>query len=115
MSSCACSGTGTSTASTSSPTRYQEQAGGIAEALGLAAHFAEGGPVLVMLADNILERSIRPMVDAFRADPVGARILLSKVDEPEHLRHLGVPVVRRRRPGGAHRGETRDIRPRTTA
>ena len=71
---------------------YQEKAGGIAEALGLAAHFAEGGPVLVMLADNIVERSIRPMVDAFRADPVGARILLSKVAEPEHLRHLGVPV-----------------------
>ena len=65
---------------------------GIAEALGLAAHFAEGGPVLVMLADNIVERSIRTMVDAFLADPVGARILLSKVDEPEHLRHLGVPV-----------------------
>jgi glucose-1-phosphate thymidylyltransferase len=45
---------------------YQENAGGIAEALGLAAHFAEGGPVLVMLADNIVERSIRPIVDAFR-------------------------------------------------
>jgi glucose-1-phosphate thymidylyltransferase len=71
---------------------YQENAGGIAEALGLAAHFAEGGPVLVMLADNIVERSIRPIVDAFRANPVGARILLSPVSEPEHLRHLGVPV-----------------------
>ena len=71
---------------------YQEQAGGIAEALGLAERFADGGPVLVMLADNVIERSIRPMVDAFRADPVGARILLSEVAEPEHLRHLGVPV-----------------------
>jgi glucose-1-phosphate thymidylyltransferase len=71
---------------------YQEKAGGIAEALGLAAHFAEGEPVLVMLADNILERSIKPTVDAFCADPTGARILLSKVDEPAHLRHLGVPV-----------------------
>jgi glucose-1-phosphate thymidylyltransferase len=71
---------------------YQEKAGGIAEALGLAEHFAGGEPVLVMLADNVLERSIRPMVDAFRADPVGARILLSRVAEPEHLRHLGVPV-----------------------
>ncbi len=71
---------------------YQEKAGGIAEALGLAAHFAEGEAVLVMLADNILERSIRPTVDAFCADPTGARILLSKVDEPAHLRHLGVPV-----------------------
>jgi glucose-1-phosphate thymidylyltransferase len=71
---------------------YQENAGGIAEALGLAAHFAEGGPVLVMLGDNIVGQSIRPTVDAFRADPVGARILLSEVAEPEHLRHLGVPV-----------------------
>ena len=51
---------------------YQEQAGGIAEALGLASHFAGGEPVLVMLADNVLERSIRPTVDAFRADPTGA-------------------------------------------
>ena len=48
---------------------YQEKAGGIAEALGLAEHFAGGDPVLVMLADNVLERSIRPMVDAFCADP----------------------------------------------
>jgi glucose-1-phosphate thymidylyltransferase len=71
---------------------YQEKAGGIAEALGLAEHFAGGDPVLVMLADNVLEQSIKPMVDAFCADPTGARILLSRVPESEHLRHLGVPV-----------------------
>ena len=56
---------------------YQEKAGGIAEALGLAEEFADGDPVLVMLADNVMERSIQPMVDAFRADPTGARILLT--------------------------------------
>ena len=50
---------------------YQERPGGIAEALGLAARFVDGDPVLVMLADNIVERSIRPMVDAFRAHPHG--------------------------------------------
>ena len=72
---------------------YQEQAGGIAEALGEAEGFADGEPVLVMLADNVMEQSIKPMVDAFRADPTGARILLTAVDEPEHLRHLGVPVL----------------------
>jgi glucose-1-phosphate thymidylyltransferase len=72
---------------------YQENAGGIAEALGLAERFVDGEPVLVMLADNVMERSIKPMVDAFRADPTGARILLTAVDEPEHLRHLGVPVL----------------------
>ena len=70
---------------------YQERPGGIAEALGLAERFVGDDPVLVMLADNIVERSIRPAVDAFRADPTGARILLTPVDEPEHLRHLGVP------------------------
>ena len=72
---------------------YQERPGGIAEALGLAERFSEGEPVLVMLADNVVERSIKPMVDAFRADPNGARILLSAVTEPEHLRHLGVPEL----------------------
>jgi glucose-1-phosphate thymidylyltransferase len=72
---------------------YQDKAGGIAEALGLAERFVDGDPVLVMLADNVMERSIKPMIDAFRAQPVGARILLTPVDEPEHLRHLGVPVL----------------------
>ncbi len=72
---------------------YQERPGGIAEALGLAERFADGEPVLVMLADNVVERSIKPMVDAFRAHPTGARILLSEVAEPAHLRHLGVPEL----------------------
>ncbi len=72
---------------------YQDKAGGIAEALGYAESFADGEPVLVMLADNVMERSIKPMVDAFCADPAGARILLTPVHEPEHLRHLGVPVL----------------------
>jgi glucose-1-phosphate thymidylyltransferase len=72
---------------------YQERPGGIAEALGLAERFADSDPVLVMLADNVVGRSIRPMVDAFRADPHGARILLTAVAEPEHLRHLGVPEI----------------------
>ena len=58
---------------------YQEKPGGIAEALGLAARFVDGEPVLVMLADNIVERSIKPMVDAFRSGPNGARILLTPV------------------------------------
>jgi glucose-1-phosphate thymidylyltransferase len=72
---------------------YQDKAGGIAEALGYAEKFVDGDPVLVMLADNVMERSIKPMVDAFRADPVGARILLTPVAEVQHLQHLGVPVL----------------------
>ena len=72
---------------------YQDRPGGIAEALGLAERFADGEPVVVMLADNVVEGSIRAMVRAFEAEPEGARILLTEVGEPEHLRHLGVPEL----------------------
>jgi glucose-1-phosphate thymidylyltransferase len=72
---------------------YQERAGGIAEALGLAERFAGGDRIVVMLADNVLERSLKPAVEHFAAQERGARILLSHVEEPEHLRHLGVPEL----------------------
>jgi glucose-1-phosphate thymidylyltransferase len=72
---------------------YQERAGGIAEALGLAERFASGEPIVVMLADNVVERSIRHAVENFEAQGPGARILLAREDDPEHLRHLGVPEL----------------------
>jgi glucose-1-phosphate thymidylyltransferase len=46
-----------------------------------------------MLADNVAERSIRPAVDNFLDQEKGARILLSRVEEATHLRHLGVPEL----------------------
>lgn len=61
---------------------YQERAGGIAEALGLAEYFAGGEPVVVLLADNIFERSVAPIVRRFRSDPRGARLVLAEVDNP---------------------------------
>ena len=69
---------------------YQEQAGGIAQALGLAEHFAAGGPVAVILGDNIFERSLAPIVDNFRKKPRGARIALATVDNPSSY---GVAVM----------------------
>jgi glucose-1-phosphate thymidylyltransferase len=72
---------------------YQERAGGIAEALGLAERFAAGEPIVVMLADNVMERSIKHAVDNFEAQGSGARILLAREEDPEHLRHLGVPEL----------------------
>jgi glucose-1-phosphate thymidylyltransferase len=72
---------------------YQERAGGIAEALGLAERFAAAEPIVVMLADNVLERSIRHAVENFDSQEAGARILLAREDDPEHLRHLGVPEL----------------------
>jgi glucose-1-phosphate thymidylyltransferase len=69
---------------------YQEREGGIAEALGIAERFAGGDPIVVMLADNVLEGSLRSPVERFRAQERGARLLLSRIEAAEHLRHLGV-------------------------
>ncbi len=69
----------------------QEQAGGIAEALGLAREFAGGDRVVVMLADNIFGGSIAPTIRNFGQQERGARVVLAHVRETEHLRHLGVP------------------------
>jgi len=70
---------------------YQERPGGIAEALGLAERFVAEEPVLVMLGDNIVERTFRPTVERFDVQGVGARIVLTAEEDPLHLRHLGVP------------------------
>jgi glucose-1-phosphate thymidylyltransferase len=64
---------------------YQEGEGGIAEALGLAEHFAEGHRVCVMLGDNIIEGNIIEAAENFRAQPAGARILLKEVPDAERF------------------------------
>ncbi len=64
---------------------YQEGEGGIAEALGLCEHFADGQPICVVLGDNILEKSIRAAADDFRKQKVGARILLKEVPDAERF------------------------------
>lgn len=69
---------------------YQEGEGGIAAALGLAEDFAEKSPICVVLGDNILEKSIASFVRKFRHQGSGAKILLSKVNDPERF---GVPVI----------------------
>ena len=68
---------------------YQENPGGIAEALGLAEHVVADERACVMLADNVVENSIAPSVEAYAKQERGGRILLHRA-EPEHLRHLGV-------------------------
>jgi glucose-1-phosphate thymidylyltransferase len=72
---------------------YQENPGGIAEALGLAERFVDHDRVCVMLADNVLERTFRTSVERFAEQERGARILLAREPDPEHLRHLGVPEL----------------------
>ena len=89
----------------------QERPGGIAEALGLTEAFADGGPIVLMLADNLLERSLADMVTSFAKEPTGARLLLSAMDDDEHLRHLGVPELDAGRPHRGDRGEAGRSRP----
>jgi glucose-1-phosphate thymidylyltransferase len=67
---------------------YQEGEGGIAEALSLVEHFAAGGPVCVVLGDNIIEGNISAAVRAYRHQGQGAKIILKKVSDPQRF---GVP------------------------
>jgi glucose-1-phosphate thymidylyltransferase len=72
---------------------YQDRPGGIAEALGLAERFVDGDRVVVMLADNVIERTLQPAAANFLAQESGARIVLARIDDPAHLAHLGVPEL----------------------
>jgi len=69
---------------------YQDGEGGIADALGLAEHFAEGDKILVMLGDNVIEKNIIESVRRFKDQERGARILLKEVDNPQDY---GVAVL----------------------
>jgi len=60
---------------------YQEGEGGIADALDLAEHFADGQKICVVLGDNIIEGNIRQAADDFRAQESGAKILLKEVPD----------------------------------
>ena len=68
---------------------YQQGEGGIADALRLCEHFADGQRIVVILGDNIFQRGIAPYVERFAAQESGARILLK---ESEDLQRFGVPV-----------------------
>jgi glucose-1-phosphate thymidylyltransferase len=70
---------------------YQQGEGGIAAALMLAEHFAEGGKICVVLGDNVIERNIQRAADNFRKQERGAKILLKRVPDPHRF---GVPVLR---------------------
>lgn len=64
---------------------YQRGEGGIAEALSLAEHFAKGYKIVVILGDNIFEKSIKKYIFKFQQQAKGARILLKEVSDPERF------------------------------
>lgn len=70
--------------------RVQDEAGGIAQALGLARRFGRSGRLAVVLGDNIFESPLTPFAEAFRRQPSGAKILVQEVSDPSRY---GVAVT----------------------
>ena len=65
--------------------KVQDEAGGIAQALGLAENFANGQSLAVILGDNIFQASLKPHAERFVAQGQGARLLLKQVVDPERF------------------------------
>ncbi len=62
--------------------KVQEDPRGIADALLLGENFANGGPIAVILGDNIATHSIKPYVGKFKNQAKGAKVLLKQVSNP---------------------------------
>lgn len=62
--------------------RVQDNAGGIAEALGLARGFVGSDACVVILGDNIFQDDISPFVQRFVRQGRGARLVLREVPDP---------------------------------
>jgi len=64
---------------------YQKGERGIADALRLAENFVDGGKFVVMLGDNVTDASLKTMVEKFRRQPSGGRVLIKKVPDPQRF------------------------------
>lgn len=65
--------------------KVQDQAGGIAQAIGLARNFVGSDRFAVILGDNIFQADIKSYADKFMAQKQGARVLLKEVEDPERF------------------------------
>ncbi len=87
---------------------YQENEGGIPEALKLAEDFADRGPITVILGDNTTDADISSSVKRFRG---GATIFLKKVPDPERY---GVPEFDPKDPKRIVRVEEKPKKPKSS-
>ncbi|MEZ0537114.1 sugar phosphate nucleotidyltransferase [Caldicellulosiruptoraceae bacterium PP1] len=62
--------------------RIQDEAGGIAQALGLCNFFVGNDKCVVILGDNIFEDDISEYVKNFEKQDKGAKILIKEVQDP---------------------------------
>jgi len=65
--------------------KVQDEAGGIAQALGLAENFAQKQPIIVILGDNVFEDNLSDYADRFISQKTGARVMLKQVPKPERF------------------------------
>jgi glucose-1-phosphate thymidylyltransferase len=65
--------------------KVQDEAGGIAQALGLAEDFCRGSKMAVILGDNIFTDSLKEPASKFHEQSRGAKILIQKVSDPHRF------------------------------
>lgn len=65
--------------------KVQDEAGGIAQALGLAEEFVGEDQMVVILGDNVFADDISPYVEKYKQQGSGAKILLQQVADPERF------------------------------
>lgn len=70
--------------------KVQDEAGGIAQALGLAESFVGTDKMVVILGDNVFSDDIRGYVNNFQEQTRGAKVLIQKVHDPQRY---GVPEL----------------------
>lgn len=71
--------------------RVQDEAGGIAQALGLARDFSQEDRMLVLLGDNVFVAPLQPYITSFLGQVIGARVVLHRVPDPQRY---GVPELK---------------------
>jgi len=87
---------------------YQENEGGISDAIALAEEFAGDGPVTVVLGDNTTDADIKPAVSRFKT---GSVMFLKKVPDPQRY---GVPVFDPKDPKKIIRIEEKPKKPKSS-
>ncbi|MGG3799032.1 sugar phosphate nucleotidyltransferase [Metabacillus fastidiosus] len=70
--------------------KVQDQAGGIAQALGLCEQFVGNDLTTVILGDNVFSDNISEYVKGFKEQGIGAKILIKEVEDPNRF---GVPEI----------------------
>ena len=51
----------------------------------MAEDFADGQKIVVILGDNLFEKSIKKSVEEFKKQPKGARIFIKEVSQPQRF------------------------------